>query len=62
MVRDRYEKLRKSARNKALFQFALDNPDKTYEEIGNQFNITKQRVSELFKIEEKRKAAAETTA
>ena len=62
MVFDRYEKLRKTARNTALLKYREDNPESTLEEIGNEFNITKQRVSELLNIMIKKKAMERTTA
>ncbi len=51
---DRYEKLRKTARNRALEQYAKDHPEDSLREIGNEFNITKQRAGELLKIARER--------
>ncbi len=48
---DRWDKLRKKPRNKLLNQMIDDHPEMTFEQIGNEFNITKQRVSELRQIE-----------
>ena len=62
MLKDRYAGQRKTARNEALHKYAQEHPDVTYEEIGKQFNISKQRVSELIKNEEKKKTTeAEAT-
>lgn len=51
---DRYEKLRKTDRNKALEQYAETHPQASLREIGNEFNITKQRAGELLKIARER--------
>lgn len=50
-MRDPYAKLRKTERNRMLVQFVEEHPNLTLEEIGRVFNISKQRVSELLKIE-----------
>lgn len=52
---DRYAKLRKTDRNKALEKYAKDHPEESLREIGNEFNITKQRAGELLKIARERK-------
>ncbi len=52
---DRYDKLRKKARNQLLEQYAENNPDASLSEIGLVFNVSKQRVSELLEIALKRK-------
>ncbi|GAI61871.1 unnamed protein product [marine sediment metagenome] len=59
-MRDPYAKLRKTERNRMLVQFVEEHPNLTLEEIGRVFNISKQRVSELLKIERlKNEKAAE---
>jgi predicted transcriptional regulator len=59
-MRDPYAKLRKTERNGMLFQLVEEHPNLTLKEIGRVFNISKQRVSELLKIERlKNEKAAE---
>ena len=62
MGSDRYASQRKTSRNQALFKYAKDNQDATLEDIGREFNISKQRVWELLKNEEKKKATEEAVA
>ena len=63
---DRYEKLRKSARNRALEEYAETHPEASLRDIGDQFNMSKQRAGELLKIARERKnkeaATVEVTA
>ena len=47
-----------------LFEYARDHPDASLSYIGDMFGITRQRVWELLKLEEKRNqaTAAQTVA
>ena len=57
MVIDRHKKLRKTARNQMLFEYARTHPDDSLSDIGAVFNITRQRVWELLQTEQKRNQA-----
>jgi len=62
---DRFDKLRKLNRNLAIVKMHQENPLMFYEDIGHEFNITKQRVAEILKAMKKREKkiqAAESTA
>ena len=58
MARDRWESQRKTARNEALYRYAEEHPQATFEEIGMRFNISKQRAHEIYKIQEAKNQAA----
>ena len=45
----KYENNTKTSRNKAIVSLRETNPDMSLEEIGEMFNITKQRVSIIIK-------------
>lgn len=59
MIRDKWESMRKTARNEALYAFVLENQDLRWEDVGKEFNISKQRAHEIFQIVKKKKAAVE---
>jgi len=62
MLKDKARKNRKTSRNQALLQYVVEHPDATYQEIGDQFNISRQRAWEIIDREERKKAEVETTA
>ncbi len=45
----RYDSLRKRIRDSQLIQFRKDNPGLSQKEIGQAFNITGARVSQILK-------------
>lgn len=47
----RYDSMRKMSRNQELYQFRLDNPNLSWEEIGEQFHISGQRAGKVFRME-----------
>jgi DNA-directed RNA polymerase sigma subunit (sigma70/sigma32) len=59
---NRYDKMRKTDRNRLLNEYIDNHPEATFEEVGAMFKITKQRVWELrqqeLKQREKNKGAA----
>jgi len=58
----KYDSMRKLERNRLLVDYRRRHPEVSLSRIGDEFDgITKQRVSELLKIEAKKKAA-ETAA
>jgi len=52
---DRYDKMRKTERNKALNEYIDNHPEATFEEVGGIFNVKKQRAWELRQQELKRR-------
>lgn len=63
---DKYDRLRKLARNKRLNNYMDENPGASLERVGKRFSISKQRVHQLRRVElkrrEKEKAAAPVEA
>jgi len=63
---DKHDKLRKLSRNLAIVKMLEEEwPAKSYADIAQEFNITKQRVSDIKKSMDKRAKklqAAELTA
>ena len=45
----KYDSLRKLNRNKSLYEYYLNNPGLSYKEIGDAFNISRQRAAILIK-------------
>ena len=45
----KYDTLRKRNRNKELIAYRIGHPELSLKEIGEVFNITKQRVSAILK-------------
>ena len=59
---DRYDKMRKTERNRALNEYIDNHPEATFEEVGAIFNIKKQRAWELRQLELKQREEDEKAA
>ena len=57
----RYDSVRKTERNQLLLEYRKGHPNASLAEIGQLFNISKQRVSEILKMGENKVATADST-
>ena len=62
-LRDKHDKLRKLSRNLAVVKMIEEEwPVKSYEEIGKEFNICRERVRQIKKQMDARKQKLEAAA
>jgi len=53
----RFDIRRKTERNRQLYQYWKEHQDCSWQEIGNAFNITRQRAAQIVKKEQEKEAA-----